>query len=286
MRGVPRETACYLPMQNSLNSRSSTSSTSSRPVRRPVGNARSVKNVATASGQSTELDLDETVDETCRNAGELEIVFRPPRRNRAVRVHQAGEDHEVAASGPDQLLERAHLAAKGCGRLQVVAWVPARAQSVQRHGHRLQPPFGQALLGVTGLVRECCDRLPAEVGERLAAGPGEPRYGALVASTMLVTTLSLFHLAAGLLAREQRNTIFDRDAVPGPTQLRRYGIALLAIVVLYPLSLGPTCWISSLAGAGGPSDPQRSPAAFFCGPPCRSGKTNRPSLTFMRLRIM
>jgi Ca2+-transporting ATPase len=47
---------------------------------------------------------------------------------------------------------------------------------------------------------------------------------------MLLTTLSLFHLAAGLLARAQRNTIFDRDAVPGPTQLRRYGIALLAIV--------------------------------------------------------
>lgn len=47
---------------------------------------------------------------------------------------------------------------------------------------------------------------------------------------MLLTTLSLFHLAAGLLARTQRNTIFDRDAVPGPTQLRRYGIALLAIV--------------------------------------------------------
>ena len=33
-------------------------------------------------GAQEELDLDETVDETCRNAGELEIVFRPPRRNR------------------------------------------------------------------------------------------------------------------------------------------------------------------------------------------------------------
>jgi hypothetical protein len=28
-------------------------------------------------------------------------------------------------------------------------------------------------------------------------------------------------------------------------------VALLAIVVLYPLSLGPACWISSRAGAGG-----------------------------------
>jgi Ca2+-transporting ATPase len=68
------------------------------------------------------------------------------------------------------------------------------------------------------------------VGTLVAYQIGEPRYGALVASTMLLTTLSLFHLAAGLLARDQRNTIFDRGAVPGPTQLRRYGIALLAII--------------------------------------------------------
>lgn len=33
-------------------------------------------------GAHEELDLDETIDETCKNAGELEVVFRPPRRNR------------------------------------------------------------------------------------------------------------------------------------------------------------------------------------------------------------
>ena len=33
-------------------------------------------------GADEELDLDATVDETCRNAGELEIVWRSPRRNR------------------------------------------------------------------------------------------------------------------------------------------------------------------------------------------------------------
>ena len=33
-------------------------------------------------GAEEELDLDHTVDETCRNAGELELIFRPPRRNR------------------------------------------------------------------------------------------------------------------------------------------------------------------------------------------------------------
>ncbi|MEJ7597466.1 MAG: VWA domain-containing protein [Kofleriaceae bacterium] len=33
-------------------------------------------------GAEEELDLEETIDETCRNAGEIEVVFRPPRRNR------------------------------------------------------------------------------------------------------------------------------------------------------------------------------------------------------------
>jgi uncharacterized protein len=35
----------------------------------------------TRRGLETELDLDETIDETCRNAGEIELIFRAPRRN-------------------------------------------------------------------------------------------------------------------------------------------------------------------------------------------------------------
>jgi uncharacterized protein with von Willebrand factor type A (vWA) domain len=35
----------------------------------------------TRDGVASELDIDETIDETCRNAGEIELVFRPPRRN-------------------------------------------------------------------------------------------------------------------------------------------------------------------------------------------------------------
>ena len=37
---------------------------------------------------------------------------------------------------------------------------------------------------------------------------------------------------AGLLSRDQHNTIFDRAAIPGRAQLRRYGIALLAIIAV------------------------------------------------------
>ena len=49
---------------------------------------------------------------------------------------------------------------------------------------------------------------------------------------MLLTTLSMFHLAAGYLARDQVGTIFNRSTLPGPTQLRRYGLALLAIIAV------------------------------------------------------
>jgi uncharacterized protein len=35
----------------------------------------------TRTGVPTELDLDETIDETCRNAGDIELVFRAPRKN-------------------------------------------------------------------------------------------------------------------------------------------------------------------------------------------------------------
>jgi len=35
----------------------------------------------TRTGPASELDLDDTIDETCRNGGEIELVFRAPRRN-------------------------------------------------------------------------------------------------------------------------------------------------------------------------------------------------------------
>jgi P-type Ca2+ transporter type 2C len=54
----------------------------------------------------------------------------------------------------------------------------------------------------------------------------------VVASTMLLTTLSFFHIFAGLLARDQVNTIFDREAVPGSIQLRRYGLALVLTIAV------------------------------------------------------
>ena len=65
-------------------------------------------------GADAELDLDETVDETCRNAGELELVFRPPRRNRMklVLLMDVGGSMEPYA----ELCSRLFTAASRSGR--------------------------------------------------------------------------------------------------------------------------------------------------------------------------
>jgi Ca2+-transporting ATPase len=98
-------------------------------------------------------------------------------------------------------------------------------------------PVGAPVLSARNWVRLCLQGLLMTVGSLLAYQLVVGDEGAVVASTMLLTTLSLFHVIAGYLARDQVNTIFDRDALPGATQLRRYGIALLAIVLVTSLDI-------------------------------------------------
>jgi P-type Ca2+ transporter type 2C len=93
-------------------------------------------------------------------------------------------------------------------------------------------PVGAPVLSRANWVRLCVQGFVMTVGALAAYQIGDSQYGPEVASTMLLTTLSLSHVAAGLLARDQYNTLFSRAAVPGPTQLRRYGIALLAIIAV------------------------------------------------------
>jgi Ca2+-transporting ATPase len=90
-------------------------------------------------------------------------------------------------------------------------------------------PVGAPVLSRLNWVRLSVQGFVMTVGALVAYRLGEDQ-GAVVAATMLLTTLSLFHLAAALLARDQRNTIFRRSAIPGPIQLRRYGLALLLIL--------------------------------------------------------
>jgi Ca2+-transporting ATPase len=98
-------------------------------------------------------------------------------------------------------------------------------------------PVGAPVLSRADWVRLCVQGLVMTVGALVAYQIGDAQGGPEVGATMLLTALSLSHLAVGLLARDQRNTIFSRAAIPGPTQLRRYGIALLAIIAVTTIGL-------------------------------------------------
>ncbi|HZP40787.1 MAG TPA: VWA domain-containing protein [Candidatus Binatia bacterium] len=64
----------------------------------------------TRRGEATELDLDETIDETCKNAGEIELVFRSPRRNdvRLLLLMDVGGTMEPHYEPVSQLLTALH----------------------------------------------------------------------------------------------------------------------------------------------------------------------------------
>jgi len=97
---------------------------------------------------------------------------------------------------------------------------------------RAPRPVGTPVLSKADWVRLCVQGFVMTAGSLWAYQIGHGQGGPVAGATMLLTTLSLFHLVAGLLSRNQRDTIFDRAAIPASTQLRRYGIALLAIIVV------------------------------------------------------
>jgi Ca2+-transporting ATPase len=98
-------------------------------------------------------------------------------------------------------------------------------------------PLGQPVLSRGNWIRLCIQGAVMTIGSLVAYQIGHAQDGAVIAATMLLTTLSLFHVAGALLCRDQDNTIFDRDAIPGRMQLRRYGLAILAIVAATGLGL-------------------------------------------------
>ncbi len=97
---------------------------------------------------------------------------------------------------------------------------------------RAPRPVGAPVLSRADWVRLCGQGFVMTVGSLVAYQIGAHRGDATLAATMLLTTLSLYHLAVGLLSRDQHGTVFRREAIPAATQLRRYGFALLAIVVV------------------------------------------------------
>jgi Ca2+-transporting ATPase len=93
-------------------------------------------------------------------------------------------------------------------------------------------PVGAPVLSTADWIRLCIQGFVMTAGALVAYQIGDSQHGPEVGATMLVTALSLSHLAVGLLARDQHDSIFSRAAIPGSIQLRRYGIALLAIIAV------------------------------------------------------
>ncbi|MEV0596055.1 cation-translocating P-type ATPase [Nonomuraea cavernae] len=102
---------------------------------------------------------------------------------------------------------------------------------------RAPRPVGAPVLSQGNWVRLCVQGLVMTAGSLAAYQIGARQGGAVAGATMLLTTLSLFHVAAGLLARDQVNTAFARASLPGPTQLRRYALALILIVAVTEIGL-------------------------------------------------
>jgi Ca2+-transporting ATPase len=98
-------------------------------------------------------------------------------------------------------------------------------------------PVSAPVLSRADWVRLCAQGAVMTIGSLAAFRIGEESDGFIVASTMLLTTLSLFHVCGALLVRDQRETIFSRAAIPGATQLRRYAVALLAIIAVTSLDI-------------------------------------------------
>ncbi|WP_027346785.1 cation-translocating P-type ATPase [Hamadaea tsunoensis] len=117
-------------------------------------------------------------------------------------------------------------------------------------------PVGAPVLSRANWIRLCVQGAVMTIGSLIAYQIGHGQGGPVLGATMLLTTLSLFHLVGGLLSRDQVNTIFDRSAIPGAQQLRRYGIALVAIIAVTALdilnrifgtvSLGGREWLISI----------------------------------------
>ncbi len=96
-------------------------------------------------------------------------------------------------------------------------------------------PVGSPVLSRNNWIRLCVQGAVMTIGALAAYQIGEHQGDAIVAATMLLTTLSVFHVFAALLCRDQTHTVFDRDAFPGVLQLRRYALSILAIVLITSL---------------------------------------------------
>ncbi len=79
---------------------------------RSIGIALKKLRILARIGEQEELDLDETVDETCKNAGEIELVYRKKRKNnvKVLLMMDSGGSMEPFAGLVSRLFSAAHQA--------------------------------------------------------------------------------------------------------------------------------------------------------------------------------
>ena len=103
---------------------------------------------------------------------------------------------------------------------------------------RAPRPVGAPVLSRNDWVRLCIQGAVMTVGALVAYQIGNDQDGALVASTMLLTTLSLFHVVAGLLSRDQlQHHLRPRRHPGGRPAAPLRDLALIAIVAITGLDI-------------------------------------------------
>ena len=73
------------------------------------------------------------------------------------------------------------------------------------------------------------------LGTLLLLETAPPVIGAVAASTMALTAFSLFQVAAGLTARDETQTVFNRDILQDGRQVRLFGLTLLLTFLITQL---------------------------------------------------
>jgi len=73
------------------------------------------------------------------------------------------------------------------------------------------------------------------LGTLLLLETAQPVIGAVAASTMALTAFSLFQVAAGLTARDETQTMFNRDILQDGRQVRLFGLTLLLTFLITQL---------------------------------------------------
>jgi Ca2+-transporting ATPase len=102
---------------------------------------------------------------------------------------------------------------------------------------RTPRPVSAPVLNRTQWIRLTASGLIMAAGSLAVRVYGEDSYDAVVGATMLMATLSLYHVIAALSVRDELGTVFSRASLPGAPQIRLYGLALLLALLVTEIDI-------------------------------------------------